>query len=462
MADTPPTATGHDQSVSVGTTIPLSTLFSYFDPDAGDSVTMFAVKDRTVGAGYLIHNGVQQAENTLFDSIPISQIGQWAFVASASGADTIALNAYDSHGTFSPSATAVVTAQAAADTPPTATGHDQTVSVGTTIPLSTLFSYSDPDAGDSVTMFAVKDRTVGAGYLINNGVQQAENTLFDSIPISQIGQWAFVASASGADTIALNVYDSHGTFSTSATAVVTAQAAADTPPTATGHDQSVAVGATIPLSTLFTYSDPDAGDSVTMFAVKDRTVGAGYLTNNGVQQAENTVFDSIPISQIGQWAFVASAGGADTLGFNAYDSHGSFSPSATAVVTAQSPDTPPTATGHDQSVAAGVTIPLSTLFTYSDPDAGDSVTMFAVKDRTVGGAGYLINNGVSRLRTPYSTAFRSVRSGNGPLSPAPAEPIRSALTPTTATARSAPVPRRWSPRKQQSTVSWTIPIPRPR
>jgi Ca2+-binding RTX toxin-like protein len=335
--DTPPSATGHDQSVSVDATIALSTLFSYSDPDAGDSVTMFAVKDRTTGAGYLTKNGVQQAENTLFDSIPISQISQWAFVASASDADSIGFNAYDSHGSFSPSATAVVTtATTVIDNPPSATGHDQSVSFGTTIALSTLFSYSDPDAVDSVTMFAFKDRTTGAGYLTKNGVQQAENTLFDSIPIGQISQWAFVASTSGADSIGFNAYDSHGSFSPSATAIVTTSPPPDNPPSASGHDQSVSVGTTIALSTLFSYSDPDAGDSVTMFAVKDRTTGAGYLTKNGVQQAENTLFDSIPIGQISQWAFVADTSGAtDSIGFNAYDSQGSFSPSATAVVTTQ-------------------------------------------------------------------------------------------------------------------------------
>src|SRR5437667_184329 len=91
-----------------------------------------------------------------------------------------------------------------ADNPPTATGHDQNPAQGTTIALSTLFSYSDPDAGDAGTMIAVKDSNIGAAYLTNNGVQQAENTLFDSIPISQVVHLAFVASAAGTDTIVLS------------------------------------------------------------------------------------------------------------------------------------------------------------------------------------------------------------------------------------------------------------------
>src|SRR5205085_1606446 len=132
--------------------------------------------------------------------------------------------AYDSHNTFSPSATAVVTTAAANNTPTVKT-HEHQVHASTTVALSTLFSYSDPDAGDSVTMFAVKDRTIGGGYLTLNGVAQAENTLFDSIPISQIGQWAYVANASPTRRSSDLAYDSHNTFSPSATAVVTTAAA---------------------------------------------------------------------------------------------------------------------------------------------------------------------------------------------------------------------------------------------
>src|SRR5438309_2194192 len=97
-------------------------------------------------------------------------------------------------------------------------------------------------------------------------------------------------------------------------------------PTATGHSQTLAPGQSVSLSTLFTYSDPDSGDSVTGFAVEDHTSGGGYLTLNGVRQADNTVFGNtatgISISQIGQWAYVAGPNGSvDTIGFSPIDSH---------------------------------------------------------------------------------------------------------------------------------------------
>ena len=391
-ANNPPSAIGHDQSPTAGTSIPLSQLFTYSDPDAGDSVTAFAVKDRTSGGGYLTKDGVRQTDGQLFDSIPISQLSHWSFVAGSSGVtDQVGFNAIDSHGAYSSAVAANVTVPA--NNSPSATGHDQSPTAGTSIPLSQLFTYSDPDAGDSVTAFAVKDRTSGGGYLTKDGVRQTDDQLFDSIPVSQISHWAFVAGSSGVtDQVGFNAIDSHGAYSSAVAANVTVPA--NSPPSATGHDQSPTAGTSTPLSQLFSYSDPDAGDSVTAFAVKDRTSGGGYLTKDGVRQTDGQLYDSIPISQISHWSFVAgNSGVSDQIGFNAIDSHGVYSSSASATVAVAAKNHPPVSTAHDQNVSAGTSIPLSQMFTYSDPDSGDSVASFAVKDRTVGN-GHLTKDGV--------------------------------------------------------------------
>src|SRR5436190_1548220 len=119
---------------------------------------------------------------------------------------------------------------------------------------------------------------------------------------------------------------------------------ANNPPnTPAGHDQSIAAGTSVALSTLFTgLTDPDFGDSVTAFYVRDRTVGGGHLTLNGVVQTDDQVFGPIPIAQLSQWRFVASGTGgqSDTVGFQTVDSHNATSASATAVVTAQGNNPP--------------------------------------------------------------------------------------------------------------------------
>ena len=183
--------------------------------------------------------------------------------------------------------------------------------------LTSLFSYSDAD--NDIVAFAVKDRELGGGYLTKNGVQQTENALFDNIPISQIGQWAFVAGPAGStSTIGFNAIDSRGAFNPSAVSTVNVAAAAAHDPTASGTTVTKQAGQSTPLTSLFSYSDAD--NDIVAFAVKDRELGGGYLTKNGVQQTENALFDNIPISQIGQWAFVAGpAGSTSTIGFNAIE-----------------------------------------------------------------------------------------------------------------------------------------------
>ena len=422
----PPVVTVTNKTVAAGTSIALSQLFAWSDPDSGDSVTGFAVQDKSSGGGHLFLNGVQQADNTVFGNtltgIPISQISQWTFVAGPSGSvDSIGFNAIDSHNAFNnPGATATVTVPAApANNPPTVTVTNKTVTAGTSIALSQLFAWSDPDAGDSVTGFAVQDKSAGGGHLFLNGVQQADNTVFGNtltgIPISQIGQWTFVAGPSGSvDQIGFNAIDSHNAFNNpGATATVTVSAApANNPPVVTVTNKTVAAGTSIALSQLFAWSDPDAGDSVTGFAVQDKSAGGGHLFLNGVQQADNTVFGNtltgIPISQIGQWTFVAGASGSvDNIGFNAIDSHNAFNnPGATATVTTSS-NNPPIVAVHNQTIAPGTAVSLSTLFTYSDPDAGDSVTGFAVQDRTNGG-GHLYLNGIQQSE---NTVFGNTATG---------------------------------------------------
>jgi hypothetical protein len=98
-----------------------------------------------------------------------------------------------------------------------------------------------------------------------------------------------------------------------------------------GTTVTKSAGESTPLTSLFSYSDLD--NDIVAFAVKDREVGGGYLTKNGVQQTENALFDKVPIGEIGQWALVAGpAGSTSPVGFNAIDSRGVYSPGAFSTV----------------------------------------------------------------------------------------------------------------------------------
>jgi Peptidase M10 serralysin C terminal len=170
-------------------------------------------------------------------------------------------------------------------------------------------------------------------------------------------------SPDGTDTVTgvENFQFTDGTFASS-TFTAPPNSAPNTPVT---HDQTVASGTSVALSTLFTgLTDPDSGDSVTHVWVSDRSTGGGHLTLNGVVQNDNQAYGPIPISQLSQWAFLA--GGTDTIAFQTVDSHGAFSAGAFATVTASAPapnNAPNTPVGHSETVASGTSVALSALFT---------------------------------------------------------------------------------------------------
>jgi VCBS repeat-containing protein len=223
---------------------------------------------------------------------------------------------------------------------PTASGKSVTKAAGEITPLKSLFVYSDPD--NDIVRFAVKDRDLGGGYLTKNGVKQTETALFDNIPIGEIGQWAFVAGPAGStSTIGFNAIDSRGAFNPSVTSTVSVAAAVPHDPTASGKSVTKVAGESTPLTSLFNYSDQD--NDIVRFAVKDRELGGGYLTKNGVKQTETALFDNVLIGEIGQWAFVAGpAGSTSTIGFNAIDSRGKFNASVTSTITVPASNSAPT------------------------------------------------------------------------------------------------------------------------
>lgn len=106
-------------------------------------------------------------------------------------------------------------------------------------------------------------------------------------------------------------------------------------PIATASAKTVAPGTSTPLSSLFSWSDPDGEADVLEFSVADQSVGGGYLTLDGraVPEAEGTTLTNIPLSEIARWAFVSGADGEfDHIGFAVTDSRGKLSDATVAYV----------------------------------------------------------------------------------------------------------------------------------
>ncbi|WP_434051872.1 MAG: hypothetical protein RDA78_21780 [Roseibium sp.] len=102
----------------------------------------------------------------------------------------------------------------------------------------------------------------------------------------------------------------------------------------------------VPLTDLFSYSDPDGISDIVNFAVQDRTRECGHLTYLGQRMDPNVVYER-PIGEIGDWAFVVGPHGTDYVGFNAIDSEGAFNTSAVAAVSAAQFQGPQLASAED-------------------------------------------------------------------------------------------------------------------
>src|SRR5262249_19877901 len=147
-------------------------------------------------------------------------------------------------------------------------------------------------------------------------------------------------------------------------------------------NQSIAHGAGIAASSLFSVSDAD-GDVPTRYHFYDDTIGRGHFAVDGVAQPERKAIDGAA-GQLSQAAFVGR--GTDQLFVQAYDG---FAWSAWAPFTVTAPaDHAQTVTASNRSIAHGP-VAASSLFSVSDAD-GDAPTMYHFYDDTIGGGHFAI------------------------------------------------------------------------
>jgi hypothetical protein len=95
--------------------------------------------------------------------------------------------------------------------------------------------------------------------------------------------------------------------------------AAYQPPVVTAPNVTVASGATIAASSLFSVTDPE-GNAITQYGLLDNTPGAGHFVVNGVVEPEGQIFYLTP-AQLAETTFVAGSGAATSYSMfvNAYD-----------------------------------------------------------------------------------------------------------------------------------------------
>jgi hypothetical protein len=282
---------------------------------------------------------------------------------------------------------------------PMVTTSNLSASRNQTIAASSLFSVSDFN-GSAITEYQFYDNTTDplSGHFVLGGVTEPAGTTID-IAASQLSQLSFVTGKVG-DTLQVRAFD--GTYwsaaDTASWAPFTVSVPPDVPPAVGTNNLTKTHFQTLPLSSLFTVSDAD-GDTITRYQIYDNTgdPNSGHFVVNGVAQAAGQVIDLTP-DQVAQTSFVTGTVG-DTLQIRAFDGmqwsaadNANWAPFTITVT----PNYPPIVTTTLTRLAAGQSVPLSSLVSIYDGD-GDTMTRYQLYDNTSDpNSGHFVVNGVAQ------------------------------------------------------------------
>jgi CshA-type fibril repeat protein len=277
------------------------------DPDAGDTVT-FSVSKAANGGKI---SNFDNKDGTLTYTPP----------AGFSGQDAFNYQATDSHGAASNTATVTVTISKV-NSAPTATDDTASTNADTPVVISVLNNDSDPDDNNSLTIDSIPTQPSSGTATINKN-----NGTITYTPNSGF---------TGTDTFEYSITDDNGGSDT-AKVTVTVNAVNHSP---VASNMQVTTDQDKPVSITLKATDSDEGDTLT-FSVS-KTANGGKISN----------FDN----KDGTLTYTPPAGfsGQDAFNYQATDSHGAASNTATVTVTINKTNKPPIASaGSDATVNEG-------------------------------------------------------------------------------------------------------------
>lgn len=396
--DRPPVVTTSNLYGYPGQMIPLSSLFSVSDPD-GDAIQAYQLWDSTrdAASGWFVVNGVAQPAGTVI-TVSASQLASTYFVVGTVG-DGLQIRASDGFTWSAGDNDAWAPFTITIDHRPVVTTANVTETVNTVVPLSSLFSVSDPD-GDSITKYQLWDATRDSpsGHFVINGAVQAAGQVIE-ITAAQLAQTSFVAGSVG-DGLQIRAFDGKAwSAADNATwSPFNVTVPADHAPVLTTANVTKSHLQTIALSSLFSVTDAD-GDAMTQYQLWDSTrdPASGHFVINGVAQAAGTVI-TINATDLANTSFVTGSVG-DSLQIRAFDGiswsaadNASWAPFNVTVPANRAP----VVTTADLNRTANQTLALSSLFSVNDADS-DSMTRYQLWDSTADPAsGHFAINGVAQ------------------------------------------------------------------
>jgi hypothetical protein len=388
----PTLSVSNDSSATRGQTLPLSSLVTISDPfNMGYQTLELRDSDGTAAGGQFMVNGVAQPGGQEIDVLPANVANTVFDVGTAGGTDTLWARLQENDGTLTAWQEFSVTAPA--PRPPTlAVITDPNATRGQTLALSSLVAISDPDSvGYQTLELWDSNGTAFGGQFMVNGVAQAGGQEIDVSPANVANTVFDVGTAGGTDTLWARLLENNGTLTTWQEFTVTAPTAT-LPSIAVSSDPSATRGQTVALSNLVTVSDPDsAGYQTLELWDSNGTVAGGQFVVNGVAQTGGHEIDVTP-ANVAKTVFDAgTSAGTDTLWAQFVENNGTASgwekftvtvPEAAITVPSQNPDAP------------GQTIPLSNIFTISDPGNVGYETLELWDSNGTPATGQFVVNGV--------------------------------------------------------------------
>ena len=396
----PPVVEALKTNLQAGTTRPLSSMFTVFDPDRNDEIELYRLSEEGAGAGQFVVTGtpntrlqglIADLQNGQTIEINPLELASFSYQGSLfTASETFTISAFDGELWSAPSTNFVSTG----NTPPNVRAVPSTTGLNSEIPLAEMLTGEDRES--EIAFYRIRDNGTNlvngddvSGYFALDGNRLPAN-VFHQVRGDQVGRVKYVSgSVKGVESFTIIAND--GVFNGPASTQTVASG--NSRPTIMQIEGSRVVAEDkIAASELFKVVDAD-GDPGVRYFVADQNNGfnSGYWELNGVRQAADRVF-SVEADELNTLFFVGAIEGraTDSVRIQVYDGFTFSDPVSFQVITSAKP----VITGTGLNVPATTSVKATELFNYSDAD-GDAAQVYLIVDRsTNANGGHFLLDGV--------------------------------------------------------------------
>ena len=386
--------------------IPLSEMFSAFDPDAAENnffqeneseiIERYRLRDEGFTGGQFVLFADDGTIETLFDEgitftitpDQVENVFYANFDLNETFSETFSIEAFDGIDA-SPFATNTVFANPALglNSPPVVSVVSNVVGINGRLAFTDMFTVED--AENNVQSISLRDNRNGGGFFSLNGNVLAANR-FHVIDIDDIDNVVYIgARTESGETFSVQAFDGEFRSRLVTAPVFTGNSSPVVTPAGNPRIRS---GQRIAASNIFNVTDVD-GDAIQRYLIVDRNpaFNSGFFELDGQRQVSGTFF-RVDANELSRLRFVGGTPGGiiDTIGIQAFDGR-TFSEVTDILVRTS---VAPTIVGTGATVLSGENVLASTLFDVIDADGDTPRTYFITDRNTSANTGFFELDGV--------------------------------------------------------------------